>query len=139
MNDLLAPLRSYLASRSPRERWLLVAGACALALVIVYSAIVVPLDDRAREADRRVAQLELELIRAIGIAGEMRALQGERELVGLMRALADERRRLEDKHGRRVPLAVKIAPDLDGTQIASNAFGTDKHGLSFGAQMESWW
>ena len=77
MNDLLAPLRGYLASRSPRERWLLVAGACALALVIVYAALVVPLDDRAREADRRVAQLEPELIRAIGIAGEMRALQGE--------------------------------------------------------------
>jgi type II secretory pathway component PulM len=33
MNELLAPLRSYLKSRSPRERWILVAGACVLALV----------------------------------------------------------------------------------------------------------
>lgn len=81
MNDLLAPLRSYLAARSPRERWLLVAGTCAVALVVVYSAIVVPLDDRARQSTMRVAQLELELIRAIGIASEMRGLQGELESV----------------------------------------------------------
>ncbi len=77
MNELLAPIRGYLAARSPRERWLLVAGVCALALVIVYSAIVIPLHDRANAADRRVAQLELDLIRAIGIASEMRGLQGE--------------------------------------------------------------
>jgi type II secretory pathway component PulM len=77
VNDLLAPLRNYLKSRSPRERWLLVAGACALALVIVYSMIVAPLGERARGADLRVAQLELDLIRAVGIAREMRTLQGE--------------------------------------------------------------
>ena len=77
MNDLLAPLRSYLAARSPRERWLLVAGVCALALVIVYSSIVAPLRESARAADARVAQLELELIKALGVATEMRALQGE--------------------------------------------------------------
>lgn len=50
MNELLAPLRSYLKSRSPRERWLLVAGVCMLALVIVYSTIVAPLRERARAA-----------------------------------------------------------------------------------------
>jgi dihydroorotate dehydrogenase len=44
---------------------------------------------------------------------DLRALQGERQLGGLLRGLRDERRRLEDEHGRRVPLAVKIAPDLD--------------------------
>lgn len=49
---------------------------------------------------------------------ELRSLQGERELVALMRALADERRRLEDTHARRVPLAVKIAPDLADSAIA---------------------
>ena len=54
MNDLLAPLRSYLSARSARERWLLVAGACALALVIVYTSIVAPLGEDAREADARV-------------------------------------------------------------------------------------
>jgi general secretion pathway protein M len=77
MNELLAPLRSYLQSRSPRERWLIVAAACVLALILVYSVIVAPLGDRARSADLRVAQLELDVIRALGIAKEMRTLQGE--------------------------------------------------------------
>ena len=77
MNELLAPLRSYLQSRSPRERWLLVAGGCALLLVIVYSTIVAPLGERARAADLRVSQLELDVLRAVGIAREMRGLQGE--------------------------------------------------------------
>jgi hypothetical protein len=81
VNELLAPLRAYLASRSPRERWLLIAAACMVALVIVYVAIVSPLDDRARGADARVAQLELDLTRAIRIASEMRGLQGELESV----------------------------------------------------------
>jgi general secretion pathway protein M len=76
MNELLAPLRSYLQSRSPRERWLLVAGACVLALVFVYSPSSHARRARAN-ADLRVAQLELDLIRALGIAREMRALQGE--------------------------------------------------------------
>ncbi len=48
---------------------------------------------------------------------DLRALQGERELGGLLRGLRDERRRLEDRHGRRVPLAVKIAPDLGNDAI----------------------
>jgi len=48
---------------------------------------------------------------------DLRALQGERELGALLRGLRDERRRLEDEHGRRVPLAVKIAPDLDDDAI----------------------
>jgi len=60
---------------------------------------------------------------------DLRALQGERELVGLMRALAQERRRLEDEHGRRVPLAVKIAPDLDNSAIAPLADVLVAHGV----------
>jgi dihydroorotate dehydrogenase len=48
---------------------------------------------------------------------DLRALQSERELGGLLRGLRDERRRLEDEHGRRVPLVVKIAPDLDDDAI----------------------
>ena len=48
---------------------------------------------------------------------DLRALQGERELVALLRGLARERRRLEDQHQRSVPLAVKIAPDLDDSAI----------------------
>ena len=77
MNDLLAPLRSFLATRSPRERWLLVAGACVLALIVVYTSIVAPLGERARGANARGEQLELELLTALGVASEMRELQGE--------------------------------------------------------------
>jgi dihydroorotate dehydrogenase len=60
---------------------------------------------------------------------DLRALQGERELVGLLQALADTRHRLEDEHGRRVPLAVKIAPDLDNAAIAPLADILVAHGV----------
>jgi dihydroorotate dehydrogenase len=43
---------------------------------------------------------------------ELRSLQSARQLEGLLAGLTDERKRLEDRHGKRVPIAVKIAPDL---------------------------
>ena len=43
---------------------------------------------------------------------ELRSLQSARQLEGLLTGLSDERKRLEDRHGKRVPIAVKIAPDL---------------------------
>ncbi|MBS1134461.1 MAG: dihydroorotate dehydrogenase 2 [Burkholderiaceae bacterium] len=60
---------------------------------------------------------------------DLRSLQGERELVGLLQVLGDTRRRLEDEHGRRVPLAVKIAPDLDNTAIPPLADILVAHGV----------
>lgn len=48
----------------------------------------------------------------------LRQLQGGDELEGLLLALARERDALARQHGRRVPLALKIAPDLDHEQIA---------------------
>ena len=60
---------------------------------------------------------------------DLRALQGERELVGLLQALAETRHRLEDEHGRRVPLAVKIAPDLQNAAIAPLADTLVAHGV----------
>ena len=47
----------------------------------------------------------------------LRALQGQSELDELLGALREKRHALEDQHGKRVPLAVKIAPDLDQTQV----------------------
>jgi len=47
----------------------------------------------------------------------LRALQGQDELTTLLGALHTERQRLADRHGRHVPLAVKIAPDLDPGQV----------------------
>ena len=43
---------------------------------------------------------------------ELRSLQSARQLAGLLTGLTEERKRLEDRHGKRVPMAVKIAPDL---------------------------
>ena len=43
---------------------------------------------------------------------ELRSLQSARQLAGLLTGLTDERKRLEDRHGKRVPIAVKIAPDV---------------------------
>lgn len=48
----------------------------------------------------------------------LRQLQQSDELGSLLGVLTTERERLADRHGRRVPVALKIAPDLDETQIA---------------------
>jgi dihydroorotate dehydrogenase len=51
----------------------------------------------------------------------LRQLQQTDELGQLLGALQRERELLADKHGRRVPLALKIAPDLDPSQISAIA------------------
>src|SRR5205085_12077089 len=51
----------------------------------------------------------------------LRALQGDEALDGLLGALANQREQLSKRHGRRVPLFVKIAPDLDTRQIEVTA------------------
>jgi dihydroorotate dehydrogenase len=52
---------------------------------------------------------------------DLRQLQGGVELDALLAALKTEQRRLADAHGKHVPLAVKIAPDLDAEQIETIA------------------
>lgn len=47
----------------------------------------------------------------------LRALQGEEMLRGLLRNLDDARKRLSDRYGVRKPLFLKIAPDLDQEDI----------------------
>ena len=47
----------------------------------------------------------------------LRDLQGADQLNGLLAALKHRQAELADQHGRYVPLAVKIAPDLDLAQI----------------------
>lgn len=77
MNELLNRVRRYLATRSARERWLLVAGTCGVAFVVVYLGMVLPLLDRAAVVDQQVVELEGERTRALRIAGEVRSIQGE--------------------------------------------------------------
>lgn len=59
----------------------------------------------------------------------LRALQGGDELSALLGQLADKRRALEDQHQRRVPMAVKIAPDLTVEQIDAIADTLPRHGI----------
>jgi dihydroorotate dehydrogenase len=51
----------------------------------------------------------------------LRELQRSDELAPLLAALKQEQQRLADKHGKYVPLAVKIAPDLNREQISAIA------------------
>ncbi|THF66961.1 quinone-dependent dihydroorotate dehydrogenase [Pseudothauera nasutitermitis] len=57
----------------------------------------------------------------------LRQLQGESELDDLLGRLKAAQERLADAHGRYVPLALKIAPDLDDPQIAGIADALRRH------------
>lgn len=57
----------------------------------------------------------------------LRQLQGESELDALLGALKSSQARLADKHGRYVPIALKIAPDLDEAQIINIADALRRH------------
>ena len=59
----------------------------------------------------------------------LRALQSDAALDGLLSALSGGRERLAQQHGRRVPLFVKIAPDLEDTQIDWIAACLRRHGM----------
>jgi dihydroorotate dehydrogenase len=48
----------------------------------------------------------------------LRELQSDAALDALLAALGERRRALRKRHGRKVPLFVKIAPDLDAAQVA---------------------
>ncbi|MFP5392242.1 MAG: quinone-dependent dihydroorotate dehydrogenase [Gammaproteobacteria bacterium] len=57
----------------------------------------------------------------------LRQLQGGSELDGLLSKLKDAQLRLADQHKRYVPLALKIAPDVDGDQIKEIAGALLRH------------
>ena len=59
----------------------------------------------------------------------LRALQGEHELDQLLSQLAARRQALAEQHQKRVPLAVKIAPDLTEEQIDIIAEVLPRHGI----------
>jgi dihydroorotate dehydrogenase len=59
----------------------------------------------------------------------LRQLQESAELGQLLLALKAEQRALSDLHGRYVPLALKIAPDLDETQVDAIAGLLEKHAI----------
>ena len=59
----------------------------------------------------------------------LRSLQSDEALDALLGAVADKREALAARHGKRVPLFVKIAPDLDEAQVAVIAATLRRHGM----------
>ncbi|MCW5631996.1 MAG: quinone-dependent dihydroorotate dehydrogenase [Rubrivivax sp.] len=59
----------------------------------------------------------------------LRELQGDAALDALLATLTERRDELADRHGRRVPMFVKIAPDLDDAQIDVVAATLLRHGI----------
>ena len=68
----------------------------------------------------------------------LRSLQSDAALDALLGAVAERRELLAQRHGRRIPVFVKIAPDLDDTQVEIIAttlmrYGTDTDGMATNA------
>lgn len=59
----------------------------------------------------------------------LRDLQGQAELTAILKPLQEKRLELAAKHGRNVPLAVKIAPDLTTDQIDVISEVLSQHGV----------
>ena len=59
----------------------------------------------------------------------LRALQSDEALDALLSRIADRREALASQHGKRVPIFVKIAPDLDESQVAVIAATLKRHGM----------
>lgn len=59
----------------------------------------------------------------------LRQLQGADELDAMLAALRERQQRLVDRHKRYVPLALKIAPDLDDLQIETIAAKLRAHAI----------
>ena len=63
------------------------------------------------------------------ITQNLRALQSDAALDALLGAIAERREALATQHQRRVPVFVKIAPDLDEAQVAVIAATLQRHGM----------
>jgi dihydroorotate dehydrogenase len=59
----------------------------------------------------------------------LRALQSDEALDALLGAIAQRRESLAREHGRRVPVFIKIAPDLDEAQVDVIAASLQRHGM----------
>jgi dihydroorotate dehydrogenase len=57
----------------------------------------------------------------------LRQLQGASELDALLATVKDAQQRLADQHKRYVPIALKIAPDVDGEQVKNIADALLRH------------
>ncbi len=59
----------------------------------------------------------------------LRDLHGANELDGLLGPVAERREALQGRHGKRVPLALKVAPDLEEDAVPVIADALKRHGM----------
>jgi dihydroorotate dehydrogenase len=59
----------------------------------------------------------------------LRELQSDQALEDLLGTMARRREALAGQHGKRTPIFVKIAPDMEGTQVAVIAAALQRHGM----------
>ncbi len=59
----------------------------------------------------------------------LRALHGREELDGLLGPVVERREALAGRHGRHVPIALKVAPDLDERAVPEIAAAVERHGI----------
>lgn len=64
----------------------------------------------------------------------LRSLQSDEALDALLGAVAERRELLAQRHGRRIPIFVKIAPDLDASQVEVIAATLRRYGSDSGGQ-----
>jgi dihydroorotate dehydrogenase len=57
----------------------------------------------------------------------LRDLQGDAQLELLLKRISEKRQVLQDRHGKRVPIALKVAPDLDDAQVTAVADAVRRH------------
>lgn len=69
----------------------------------------------------------------------LRALQSDEALDQLLGALSERRELLAQRHGKAIPLFVKIAPDLDETQVQTIAHTLRRYGLDANGQPNQHW
>jgi len=69
----------------------------------------------------------------------LRSLQSDEALDGLLGAISERRELLAQRHGKRIPIFLKIAPDLDADQIKVIAQTLQRYGLDSSGQVNNAW
>jgi len=69
----------------------------------------------------------------------LRDLQNDAALDALLAAISERREMLAQRHGKRIPIFLKIAPDLDTTQIAAIAQTLKRYGTDHAGQVNNAW
>jgi len=69
----------------------------------------------------------------------LRSLQSDEALDGLLGAISERREALALKHGKHTPIFLKIAPDLDADQIKVIAETLKRYGLDSAGQVNNAW